>query len=167
MSMTARMRESASMPVRWRRRIPQRDHQLSLVNPRGPGIGTGGVCQVHGRDAGRAQTGRLRQVRRAPRHGRRVTDACGSSHAANHHRPITARTTRKAPIFGPGSFTTRRVSHAAGRAARARPGNPVSRRRSAGGDRAYRAAATERGRASCAASSGESVQADRASVAGR
>ena len=74
-----------SPPVRRRRRIPQGDHQLPCIHPRGPGIGTGGVCQPQGRGADRARTGRLRQGRRAPRPGRRVTGVCGSSHAAHHH----------------------------------------------------------------------------------
>ena len=38
-----------SRPVRRRRRVPQRDHQLSCVHSRGPGIGTGDVFQAYGR----------------------------------------------------------------------------------------------------------------------
>ena len=70
-----------SPPVRRRRRIPQGDHQLSRGHPRGPGIGTGGVCQPQGRGADRARTGRLRKVRRVPLRGQRVIGVRGSSHA--------------------------------------------------------------------------------------
>ena len=42
----------------------------------------GGVCQPQGRGADRARTGRLRQARRVPWPGQRVTDVRGSSHTA-------------------------------------------------------------------------------------
>ena len=74
-------------PLRRRRRVPQGDHQLSGDRSRGPGIGTGGVCQPQGRGAGRARAGRLRQAQRGPLPGRRAGRVCGRSHAAHHHRP--------------------------------------------------------------------------------
>ena len=76
-----------SRPVRGRRRIPQGDHQFPCAHPGGPGIGTRHVFQVQGRGTDQAGTGRLRQVRRVPRPGRRVISVCGRSHAANPHRP--------------------------------------------------------------------------------
>ena len=74
-------------PVRRRRRVPQGDHQLSRDRSRGPGIGTGSVCQPQGRGADRVRAGRLRQAQRGPLPARRAAGVCGSPHAAHHHRP--------------------------------------------------------------------------------